>query len=207
MKKLAFLLALVMISVAIVSCSSYSSENYLYSLGIEVAGTMKKLIRSDEYAEIYGIGDMEDIKSFAESLDLSGLDEPDDVYKVTLPEPEKLYESFFDGDDWDELDEVVRTQLENMMNAQSVISKINTQKSGTSAIVVASVYNTIVKDEKLSLEKPVTYLYVYESGTVIAVTFGEHGTAQGQFIFTDDPDEIDDEFEDFDCEVEKLKIK
>ncbi len=208
MKKITLLLALVILTVPLFSCSSYSGEKELYEAGIEVAKTMKQMMKSDEYAEIYGIGNMDEVRTFVDSIDMSGLDDPDTVYSVVLPEAEKLYgEIFADKEDWDDLDDVIRTQLEHRMGFPAIISLINSQNSGSSAIVAASSYMAIVKNEELSLEAPVTYIYVYESGTVIAVMFAENGTAQGQFIFTKDPQDIDELFEDFDCEVERLDIK
>lgn len=208
MKKILSLLVLAaMAATALVGCAAgTSSEQELYALGVDVVGTMKKLIKSNEYAEIYGVN--EEIRGFMGSVDLSDYDEPEDVYAVTIPEISEFCEEFLaDADvDWDDLSDVVKEQLEAKVGLTTLITQINAQM-GSNVIAAASMYLTVVEDEELKLDEPVTYIYVYESGAVVAVTFNRYGSAQGQLVFMDDPDEIEDIFEDCGCEVRELDLK
>lgn len=208
MKKLLSLLILAaMAATALVGCTAgTSSEQELYELGVDVVGTMKKLLKSDEYAEIYGVND--ELRELAESVDLSDYDEPEAVYAVTLTDVSEFCDEFLaDADvDWDDLSDVVKEQLEAKLGAPTLITQINSAM-GTAALASSSMYLTVVEDEELRLDESATYIYVYESGAVVAVTFGRYGSAQGQLIFTDDPDDIGDVFEDCGWDVRELDVK
>lgn len=209
MKKLISLLILAaMAATAFCGCSAgTSNEQYLYDLGIDVAEAMEKLIKSDDYAEVFGAPDY--VRDFVdEQVDLSDYDKPDKVYAVTLSNTEEFYEEALGltDFDWDDLSDIIKEQLGARLGTSTIISQINS-KTGHDALAAAAIYIAFVEDEKLKLDEPVTYLYVYESGAVVAVMFGQYGTAQGQLIFTDEPDNIDDVFEDFACEVRKIDIK
>ncbi len=207
MKKWTAILTMLLLLGSLFSCSPEASEAELFSCGIEVAETMKILLASDAYAELYGTTGTEDVKAFIASMDLSDLDKPAYVYAISAPDPEKMYEAYYgDGVAWDSMDDELQQQIAYRMGISSVITMMNARYAGQSAVVVASVYTATVAFDDLALEEQTTYLYVYESGIAVAVTFNEHGTAYGQFIFTDKPDEICDYFENF-CEVERLHIK
>lgn len=211
MKKLTSLLILAAIAAtALCGCSAgTSNEQYLYDLGIDVAETMKKLVKSDDYAEVYGAPDY--VRDFVDDkVDLSDYDKPDKVYAVSLADAEEFYESVIGGEPkWNDLDGVTREQLAARLAVDcglTVISQMNAQQ-GTDALAAAAIYIAFVADEELKLDEPVTYVYVYESGTIVAVMFNEGGTAKGQLIFTNEPDDIDEVFEDSGCDVRKIDIK
>lgn len=206
MKKLLSLIILSAIALtALSSCASlgYYSEDELYELGTEVVGTMKKLIKSDEYGEIFGVAS---VLETAKTVDLSDYDDPEAVYAVTLPSIDELYEAIGASDeDWDDLSDTVKEQLEARLGFSNIATMLN-NRMGTSAIAASSIYIAMVKDENLRLEEPVTYVYVYES-VAVAVTFGKYETAQGQLIFVEDTDDVEDMLEDFGCDVTELDVK
>ncbi len=206
MKKLALLVTLAILTLSVCGCSAVvgSDEDDLYDLGIEAVKNAKKLLASDEYAEI---NDMPaSLVSVAKGVDLSDYKHPNEVYKVTLADAEAFYEELLQGSvDWNELSDFLKEQLTEKMTFQAAM----TQQNATYAdyvIAVPSLYTATAYGEGIKLDAPVTYLYCYDSEVSVVVTFSESGRATAYLVFGDE-DELVDCAESGGFELEKLDVK
>ncbi len=176
-------MVLILMSLSFVGCSSGKSDD-LYTKGLEVTNIMEEMVDSENYANIIGVPNMGDEKKAqVAQVDLS---DPVAVYELSLPNIDELIVKlgFEDYPDWIKLTPSLKEQIENKMGFATFANMINSAQ-GSETIAFCSIYTAIIKDKSIACEKPVTYLYVFDIGTAVAVTFSD-GAAQGNFLFADD---------------------
>lgn len=206
MKKLAILVALAILTLSVCGCSAAvgSDEDDLYDLGIEAVKNEKKLLASDEYAEINDVHDS--LVSVAKGVDLSDCKHPNEVYKVTLADAEAFYEEMLQGSvDWNELSDFLKEQLMEKMTLQAAMTQQNATY-GVEVIAATALYTATAHGDGIKLDAPVTYLYCYDSDVSVVVTFSESGSATTYLVFGDE-DELVDYAKDVGFELEKLDVK
>ena len=160
------------------------AEPDYYHIGLEVTSVMSEIAGSETYLSLYGTPDTwSDIR---EAVNTGDYDKPVAVYAVTLDNPEAYLKIMIDKDpdsssQWNSLSDNLQEQLLNKIGVTTICSIVNGQ-AGASSISFASVAQAFIKNSDLTEENNVSYLYLFEKGTPILVTFGYH-TATGMFVF------------------------
>lgn len=223
-KKLISLLISVCMLFALVGCNNiehssngehesnneFSSEKDLYNIGLEITKIMNDMVRSEEYASFLN-GD----RNFPDVIDVvntNDYDSPTSVYSIEMSNSKDLLlEKLLTDEEkaaWNNLPNNLRKQFENKISFSSIISVINGQ-NGSQKIHFSSSYIAFEKFESLNIKEKMIYLYVFEKGTPIVVTFSESGYAQGQFLFLNTDNnlsEIRNAFEPYQCSVQRVDI-
>lgn len=209
MKKLSIVIFVLLLSLVMTACANNSishNKEELYDLGIEVTKTMQEMVYSDEYISLYTAVEFEDEIVKFQAMDY---DSPIAVYSVEIPNAKdvlsKLGSENIDG--YDKLSDNLKEQLDHRVSFSSIISSINAQ-SGTNTMVLCSLLTAMKYDKDIELDKSIAYLYVFEKGIPIAVTFTKSGYANGQFLLLNDSnsyEDISEIFSTYSCEVDKIK--
>ena len=160
------------------------AEPDYYHIGLEVTSVMSEIAGSETYLSLYGTPDTwSDVR---EAVNTGDYDKPVAVYAVTMDNPETYLRLMIDRDpdsssQWNSLSDNLQEQLLNKIGVTTICSIVNGQ-AGASSISFASVAQAFIKNSGLTEENNVSYLYLFEKGTPILVTFGYH-TATGMFVF------------------------
>ncbi len=205
MKKIVSAVAVLSLILCFVGCSSGKSAD-LYTKGLEVSTLMEEMLGNESYMNIMGAPNMVEEKvSQVSKIELS---EPVDVYELSLPDASELAlkSGFVDLSDWSKLSPSLKEQLENRIGFQMVANLINASQ-GSDTIAFCSLYTAIIRDDGILCKKPVTYLYVFDIDTAVAVTFSGY-LAQGNFLFADDlysTESLDELFKPFGIGFKSIK--
>ena len=172
----------ILITLLIITLSSCNeSQQSITDCGAEVVALMAEMVESDEYLKLYNLSDAynETINQVREG-DYST---PYAIYELTIPDDE-LFDERID-------EKIFVNDLYNYVHSSGYISfasRIN-QNSGLNSLAVAAAFAgqmTFVSDD---LDENKIYLYVFENGYPIAVTFvkGKDNSfrAVGNFIIND----------------------
>lgn len=217
MKLLRSVLVICCVAMLLAGCKADDSgtrnagtDEKLCSAGRELALIMEEMIQSEVYTRLYanGGGGIDDIRS---EVNTNDYDSPTAIYKITLPETEGLLTRMNPSSAllWGSLSDNLKKQIENRMNFSMVASAVNGAK-GSSYLAFSSMYIATGVNESVAVETPVTYLYVFEKGAPIAVSFTERGGVQGQFLFMDDTETLSgvrNFFRSFGCRVERVEYR
>lgn len=218
MKLLRCIMAICCACVLFVGCSAdnsnddnsyikHSKDDELYESGLELISVMNEMIQSDEYAKIF-FSSTNSVESILETVNTNDYDSPTAVYRINLPRnTESLLNLSGDSKEmWNDLSNDLKKQLKNRFSFSSIPTMINGAK-GSSFVAFTSAYTAADIKEKINLDKNTTFLYVFEKGTPIAVTFTKYGGIQGQFVFLDNADSlsaIKNTFKNYQCTVDNV---
>ena len=209
MKKYSIVIFAFLLVLAMTACgkshNSYNDEA-LFDLGIEVTKTMQEMTYSDEYISLYATIEFEDEIVKFQATDY---DSPIAVYSVEIPNAKDVLSKLGSEniDDYDKLSDNLKEQLDHRVSLSSIISSINAQ-SGTNTMALCSLLTATKYDKDVELDKSIAYLYVFEEGIPIAVTFTKSGYANGQFLLLNDSnsyEDISEIFNRYSCKVDKIK--
>lgn len=157
-----------------------SSPKTLLEHGQDVVALMDEMASSESYQQAMGGSD--ELQKVLKTL--GNHQEPQAVYKITLPDNLATSSFGVDTSDWsDALKKNLRDRT-----ASTIISQLNSSM-GVAKLAAASACTAQKVFVSKDVTEPVTYLYVYGGATPAAVTFmpGEEGAvmASGVFVFTD----------------------
>ena len=161
-----------------------SAEPDYVRIGLEVTGLMSEMVDSETYLSMLG-----SVSAFAdvrEQVNTHDYDRPVAVYSLRLKDPNALFKAMALKDAksteaWNSLPPELQDQLMMRISLRSMCSGINA-KMGTDAIAFSAVATAVVVKEALTGDGPENYLYIFEEGTPILVSFGYHSAA-GYFLF------------------------
>ena len=204
MKKFALVL-LILCAILVFSACEKTEYPTFEEKGMEIVGVIEDIINSEEYLEVYGIRD-EDVLGLIK-----------DAAEGDYSEAEHIYELKFDNlaDDMVDNYNKLPRSLKDMMKNRAYGAYISSLNSvvGSTPLVAASM-TTASSVFATDQEENTIYIYTFEEGFPIAVTFvvNDEGicSASGTFLFG--ADELDFSSEknlekslDGDVEVEKIK--
>lgn len=154
-----------------------------HAIGLEVAGVMDEMVRSREYLNmfLYSENSLELVDS---TFNTGDYHTPVAVYRLNQTDPQGwLMAQMKDSDreQFDALSPVLQNQIRIRMESLAVISNYFNAQRGVDFLSVASAIQARLEKPELEEEKARYYLYVFEKGIPILVSFGYHG-AVGTFI-------------------------
>lgn len=204
-------LALVMVA-SLTACGGNDSEvpgKTLYGHGQDVVSIMVEATRSEEYVQAY-TGSPE-ITEIVQSIGAGDYTTPKAVYCIKVSDDTLL--GLAELGNMDGASESLQDTMKGRVLA-SLMTQINGM-SGVNNLAASSVCTmgkTFVSEEVAENQ---IYLYTYENGKPVAVTFvvGEGGSvsASGTFVMYDEftcgsAEEIETFFSEFDVEVEEVHL-
>lgn len=188
--------------------SACNNSPDLYKRGIEITTIMGEMVHSEAYGEMVNIPhgiDMDLVKA-------KDYDTPIRAYKINVPTFESFVENteIFNEEQLNKLSNNLKDQIENRDYFLYATTMLNNAYGPEGAVISSIFQASKIFDGKIS--SPIVYLYIFEMGKAIAVTFKPFGekqfTAQGHFIFVEDLfslSKVREVFEPFGCVVENLK--
>lgn len=186
MKKLLIFILIFALSIAaLVSCDEPEESvngKTARECSDNVVSLMGEMVNSDKFANLYGIS--YSYKDKIELLKSGDYTKVSAVYELSVTD-----ETFFSGfESFDETsDELAAYVRSNML--PTIATRIN-QRDGVSTLAVASTYTATQSFVCPELKSDTVYLYVFESGCPILVSFviGEDGAVKvtANFIISSD---------------------
>ena len=213
MKRSLTLLLSVIMLLSLCACgetaSTKEAEKSLYEHGLDVIAVMSEMTQLESYVETYtGSGE---IKEVVTSIGEGDYTTPKAVYAITV-NAEQIA-AYADVEALDGASDALQKTMENKFIV-ALISQVN-GRAGAMNLAAASVCTagkTFVTDE---ISESVIYLYTYENGRPISVTFtcGEDSTvsASGMFMMydafpCDSVEEIEEFFREVGASVKNVSI-
>ena len=190
-------------SLGLVSCKKDKAEKTanLYESGIETALVIDVMARNEIYKASIGL-DYDVTSVLAEDYR-----NPTNVYSISIPTIEEFFQVVEAGgleEEWDLLPDSVKEQMESRADPFNFIIS---HYAGHNEVAVSTSYQASLRFDG-KIDEKIAYVYVYETGTPIVVTFTpicDHGySAMGSFLFGVDctsMEKIEEVFKPFQCEV------
>jgi len=212
MKKVMSVIAICIIACLTVIFSGCSKTADLYDLGLQMTIQMEELVKSDYYAELAGLNDS--MKPEREKFIANDYDTPVKVFSISILDSKKILENLgeISEDKWNALNPSIQEQILNKVSMQTILNYVNFKYNSGSTFAVISNYTAKKQFENYSLKENIVYLYMFETGTPVAVTFtGYNGgiEAQSQFLLlpqTSTLSDIRELFTPFGCNVNVVNI-
>lgn len=187
--------------------SAFAEPDY-YHIGLEVTDLMNEVVSNEAYLSLIGTsGDVEEMRKVVNTGDY---DRPIAVYSISLDErmvqvllQNMLMQDVKINEAYDGLSEKLKELLRSRISVQTVCSIVN-GKMGVPYISFASISQIAMRSEALTDEKGACYLYVFEKGSPILVTFGYHA-ATAMFLFI--PKEQQGSLNDIQAALQFLTVK
>ena len=146
-----------------------------YTAGLEVTKLIGEMIHSRDYCSLF-LYSMDQFDSIREAADTNDYDAPVAVYSLTMGSCDDLIRKLGGEEEmakWDRLSESLKDNVRKRYNVQTIASLLNAQQ-GAGSTALWSVLTASVENDSLNPEKAVSYLYVFEKGVPVLVTFGYH---------------------------------
>lgn len=215
MKKIICCLLAAVMCLGLMGCSEkdessdeQKSENRnLYKSGLDVIALMQEKASSRNYLSLTKTPEevMAPVQGFA-AVDVEA---PIAVYEVVMPKTENLLE-YMDSDSLENYN-ALSPQLQEEIDWRMIAAIPNDllAKQGYLYVAAGSILATSKKISSLNMEKPRYYLYLYESGMTVMVTFsadrasGSVVTLNNEIIQSD----ILEQCEDYGFKLKRVKVK
>lgn len=188
----------------------------LYDHGFEVISLLVEMIGNEEYRE--AMNNSTELQDIAGKIQDGDYSTPKTVYQVTITEDEQNKLLAMNNINQENLTDTLGNYMKKKMLV-NVINLLNVQY-GTSYLAASSIYTAEKYFVCNEMSEDVIYIYTYESGFPIIITFvtGDDGIviAKGTFIFDEQFDvTTEQDVKDYlsekiyltDCEVEQIQVK
>ena len=195
-KMISILLLSALLFCPVCHACSETAEPDDYRIGLEVTALMGEMVGSDAYLSLFSRP--ETFSKIRERINTHDYDRPAAVYAVSMGDPAAYLEEIFRADPesretWDSLSPALQNQALARLSLSVLLANTNA-RAGSAYVALFSMLNAVVRNETLTNEKTRHYLYFFEQGAPILVTFGYHA-ASGQFLsvpgeYRDSPEKI-----------------
>lgn len=196
-RSLIFFMIFMLLGTFLGGCGNSSKENpavagtdkSIYEHGLDLIALMEAMVQSEVYSDM--MTSSGEISALAEEMRSGDYTVPEKVFVISIPEDclemllsawgeEKELREELPAPLYDSLNKKITTAFVNQFNAQS----------GATYLALSSIYTASKTFVSTELEKDVIYLYTFENGYPIFVTFvkGEGGAvaATGGFLMNQD---------------------
>lgn len=190
-KKLLLIIVTFILGLTIISCTNKNDiTQNLYQYGIDICIQMETMLKDENYTNIQ-FGDLE--KSFLDNFIANDYDTPNRIYIISVPNQKQIAEGLYkESEDYTKLSNELKKQIENRVSFTNVIYSSNMETIYKQEYPfydkIRVQYMTAIKEYNGILEKPIAYLYVFESGNPIITYFTQKDqntvTATGIFYLS-----------------------
>ena len=206
MKKLLLSTSCILFCCLFVGLSACNKAPDLNKSGVEITTVMGEMVNTEAFREMSGVSETQ-----IELVKAKDYDTPTRVYKITTPTFDWFMQNMGDmEEEFNGLSDSLKEQVNKRYSFASVINMLNNQY-GLDATILSSIF-IASKTFDGKLESSVIYLYTFETGRAIAVSFEPFGekqfTATGYFVFAEDLSSLSavrDAFEPIGCTAEEVK--
>lgn len=167
------------------ACAAFgeAAEPDYYRVGLKVAGLLSEITDSEAYLSLLTRPEM--FREVREQINTHDYDRPVAVYSIRLSDPEAIMKEMLRDNPesleaFESLSPALQEQFLGYMSIQSLCAAVN-GRMGTEYLAFLSVATSRIRDDTLTGEASGCYLYLFEKGTPIMVSFGYRG-ASGQFL-------------------------
>ncbi len=142
-------------------------------LGLQMTSQMDELVKSDDYWELLGAPPSEN--GARKNFIANDYDTPIKVYSISVPDPYTIFSKMdrYDEAVWNAVSDNIKEQILNRCTIQTVFNDINFRNASHDELIVITSYIVNKQFNNCSLKEDITYLYIFETGKPIAVTFTE----------------------------------
>ena len=157
-----------------------------YAIGLRVTGLLGEMVGSRDYLRLFlSSEDLLDLLS--STFDTGDYGTPSAVYRLIQQDPKEWMKSLMTDEELDSLNALSPALQEQVFLRVSGTALLTTQinaKKGAQVLSVVSALQALVKEPSLEEETPASYLFVFEKGVPILVSYGWH-QATGMFVALD----------------------
>ncbi len=159
-----------------------AKEPDYYRIGLKVTSTMSEIIDSESYLSLFSNPDF--FSKERDEMNTHDYDNPVAVYAVRYNQ-EALMNLLFSSDqekanELSSFSSALQEQIRKHINIQALASLLNGY-AGQNYIVLCSIATASIEDDSINGNEVVNYLYIFEKGTPILVSFSYH-VASGMFF-------------------------
>ena len=164
------------------ACGEAAEPDY-YRIGLEVAGLMDEMVDNEDYLSMFlNVDAFDEVR---ERVNTHDYDRPAAVYSISVNDPKSLLEEALRNDPesfrkWESLPPDLQDQLLLRFSLPALLNNADA-RAGAVYMAFFSAANAFVRSESLTGEEQSYYLYFFEKGAPILVTFSYH-TASGRFL-------------------------
>ena len=179
----------ILITAALLLCTACdafgeASEPDYYRIGLKVTAIMSEITDSEAYLSIFTRPEY--FSEVREKVNTHDYDSPVAVYSVTMSDPKTFLEDVLRDEEegrelWDSLSPVLQDQLLMRIGIPTLGPIVNA-RAGTEYLSFFNAATALIRDEGLTAQKSCVYLYVFEEGVPILVSFG-YRAASGSFFY------------------------
>lgn len=179
---LTLLLSALILCIACSASAETEAPDY-YHIGLQVTRLMSEMVDSDDYQSV--LGTPESSRQIRERANTHDYSCPVAVYSLRMADPRALMERFVPDDQetreaFNRLSPAIQDQYLARINI-SLLSVMMNTRSGYESVAFLTSMNGFIRSDSLTSEDPVHYLYLFQKGIPILVTF-EYHKASGQFL-------------------------
>ena len=168
------------------ACGAFgeAAEPDYYRIGLKVTALMSEMMDSEAFLSI--LTRPEYFSEVLGKVNTHDYDRPVAVYSVTMSDPMAFLEWMFRDEEevrelWDSLSPALQEQLLMRIGIQTLGPLFNS-RAGSEYLSLFNVATAVIQDEGLTAQKSCVYLYVFEEGVPILVSFG-YRAASGSFFY------------------------
>lgn len=183
-KKICIFLAAALLLFTASGAFGEAAEPDYCRIGLKVTAMMSEVTDSEAYLSIFGLP--ERFREVREKVNTHDYDSPVAVYSVTMSDPKAFLEEMFRNEEegnklWDSLSPALQNQLLSRIGIQTLCPIVNA-RAGSEYLSFFNAATVLIQDEGLTAEKSCVYLYLFEEGVPILVSFG-YRAASGTFFY------------------------
>jgi len=183
-KKISIFLAAALLLFTASGAFGEAAEPDYCRIGLKVTAMMSEVTDSEAYLSIFGLP--ERFREVREKVNTHDYDSPVAVYSVTMSDPKAFLEEMFRNEEegnklWDSLSPALQDQLLSRIGIQTLCPIVNA-RAGSEYLSFFNAATVLIQDEGLTAEKSCVYLYLFEEGVPILVSFG-YRAASGTFFY------------------------
>ena len=183
-KKICIFLAAALLLFTASGAFGEAAEPDYCRIGLKVTAMMSEITDSEAYLSIFGLP--ERFREVREKVNTHDYDSPVAVYSVTMSDPKAFLEEMFRNEEegnklWDSLSPALQDQLLSRIGIQTLCPIVNA-RAGSEYLSFFNAATVLIQDEGLIAEKSCVYLYLFEEGVPILVSFG-YRAASGTFFY------------------------
>lgn len=175
--------ALLLASIVMLTSVACGESTECIDIGLEAAGILSEMVQSKEYVSIF-LPNVKAQELLDSMFNTGDYDAPVAVYRLKLTDPRELIKIQLPEAQrkWiDSLSPVLQEQFYARIQGINTMSSMINATGGAEVLALTGILQVQLKNSVLEYEEPEYYLFVFEKGVPVVVTYGWH-QASGTFL-------------------------